>query len=90
MLPQWPAAHTLLRRAVKVLSSEKGLHHADSSVKQMSVEFTGQVAVQLFKEAMQAEDDEAWVKELLDHAGEVERHVDGWLVGWVGLITHVS
>ena len=42
-LPEWPAANVLLRRLLLQLNGDKGLKHADTNVKNMCIDFMGQV-----------------------------------------------
>lgn len=68
MLPEWPAATLVLRRFVKVLYSDKGLHHPDAAVKLAAVDFTGQLASRLCAEAAQAEQEADQVQAVLEEA----------------------
>eukprot|EP00775_Hariotina_reticulata_P010526 gene10526-10686_t len=68
MLPEWPAATLLLRRFVKMLYSDKGLHHPDAAVKLAAVDFTGQLASRLCAEATMAEQEAYQVQAVLEEA----------------------
>ena len=72
-LPAWPAASTLLIRCIHALGGPRGLQHADASVRQISVDFLGLIAAHLFKEALSAADNQAW---LAQFASAEEGRVD--------------
>ena len=60
-LPAWPAAATLLIRCINALGGPKGLQHSDASVRQISIDLLGLIAAQLYKDALQEEDNKAWL-----------------------------
>lgn len=60
-LPAWPAAGTILIRCINALGGPKGLQHSDASVRQISVDLLGLIAAQLYKNAMAAQENQAWL-----------------------------
>ena len=60
-LPAWPAGSTLLIRCIGALGGPKGLQHPEASVRQISVDFLGLIAAHLFKDALSAADNQAWL-----------------------------
>ena len=55
-LPEWPAASAALLRLIAALGGPKGREHPDNAVRQMSIDFVGLVAAQLYLEALLAEE----------------------------------
>ncbi|DBA96220.1 TPA: hypothetical protein ACH3X3_002417 [Trebouxia sp. C0006] len=69
-LPAWPAAGTVLIRCINALGGPKGLQHPDASVRQISVDLLGLIAAQLYKDALTAEDNQAWLVQFAASDGE--------------------
>ncbi len=69
-LPAWPAAGTVLIRCINALGGPKGLQHPDASVRQISVDLLGLIAAQLYKDALTAEDNQAWLMQFAASDGE--------------------
>ncbi|KAA6428703.1 MAG: nipped-B -like [Trebouxia sp. A1-2] len=69
-LPAWPAAGTVLIRCINALGGPKGLQHPDASVRQISVDLLGLIAAHLYKDALTAEDNQAWLTQFAASDGE--------------------
>ncbi len=69
-LPAWPAAGTVLIRCINTLGGPKGLQHPDASVRQISVDLLGLIAAQLYKDALTAEENQAWLTQFAASDGE--------------------
>ena len=71
-LPAWPAASTLLIRCIHALGGPKGLQHPEASVRQISVDLLGLIAAHLFRDALSAADNQAWLAQFAPTQGECQ------------------
>lgn len=64
LLPQWPAASTLLLRLAAALNSQKGLQHQDPAVRQMCLDLLGKMLAHLHGAEVALKGDADWLADV--------------------------
>lgn len=62
-------------RCINALGGPRGLQHPEASVRQISVDLLGLIAAQLYKDALSAEENQAWLLQFAATDGELRQHV---------------
>ena len=59
-LPEWPVANKLILNLAAQLLGELGLQNKDAKIREIALDFLGQIAARLHADAKACEEDEAW------------------------------
>ena len=59
-LPEWPVANKLILNLAAQLLGELGLQSKDAKIREIALDFLGQIAAQLHADVKACEEDEAW------------------------------
>lgn len=59
-LPEWPVANKLILNLAAQLLGEVGLQSKDAKIREIALDFLGQIAARLHADAKACEEDEAW------------------------------